>query len=552
MKRKTLLALLLMSIVNTLLALTFTVTVPDGTNACYIAGTFNGWNTGSHAMTKIADNQYQIEIETSTTGLQYKYCSGPGWEYVEKNASGGDISDRTYNANDVVAKWAAVYNPVLIPGDITITANVPADTPDGEVYVVGSFLVPSWDPAEAIKMTKLSNTQYQVVIPNVTVIQYKLLCGKSWENEELEADGSQVQNRTASVSSPNVTITVARWKNTGAVAQDIISHTFSSFAPLQGSRRILIYLPPDYETATEKRYPVLYMHDAQNVLETGPFGTWDVKNTLNAMYAAGKNVGIVVAIDNSAGRMSEYTPFPNASNAPNPKGNEYLQAIIDNVIPYINSNYRTLSDRENTGICGSSLGGLISYYAALKEQNTFGLIAPMSPSFWYCKNDLSNYVDNWSGSYKDKTRMYFICGDNEGSSSMVPDMQQFYNKTIQKGFATENLKYEVVSGAGHNEGSWKAQFGRVYEFLFDIPMTSGVKDIQNSDNDIQISIDKNSIGISNLSNELFSFSLFDVTGKQLTSKISKKSFSINALQKGVYIAKLNIANKEYSQKIIIP
>lgn len=534
-------------------ALTFTVTVPEGTNAVYIAGSFNGWNPSSHQMTKIAENKYQIEVETSSAGLKYKYCSGPGWQYVEKTSSSGEVADRSYNANDNVAKWAAVYNPTLIPGNITITANVPANTPDGEVYIAGSFTDPTWDPAFALKMAKVSSTQYQITVPNVTVIQYKLLCGRSWDNEELTADGEPVEDRSATITSPNVTITVAQWKSVGGSgSSDVISHTFSSFAPLQGSRRVLIYLPPDYESNPEKHYPVLYMHDAQNVLETGPYGTWDVKKTLNSMHSSGKRIGIVVAIDNGAGRLKEYTPFGNSSYEGGvAEGDEYLTAIKNVVMPYINANYRTLTDRENTGIMGSSMGGLISYYAALKEHDTFGLIAPMSPSFWFCKNDLSTYVDSWSGSNKERTKFYFICGGNEGEPSMVPDMQQFYNKTKQIGFLESNMMYEVVNEAVHNEASWAAQFGRVYEFLYENPI-SKVENPNNFAEKIQISVNKSSLNIANLAAELIDFTLFDIAGKQIMKKTADTSFTISSLEKGVYVAKLNSANQEYSQKVIIP
>ena len=89
-------------------SVTYTVTVPTGTNACYIVGEMTGW--GFTAMTKVNDTQYTITIANATTSQKYKYCSGPGWGYVEKDAKGNEIGDRTYSANDVVANWASVYN----------------------------------------------------------------------------------------------------------------------------------------------------------------------------------------------------------------------------------------------------------------------------------------------------------------------------------------------------------------------------------------------------------------------------------------------------------
>ena len=89
--------------------LVYNVTVPAGTYACYIAGEMSGWSQTE--MTKVDDTHYTIAIAGATTAMKYKYCSGPAWEYVEKSATGEELADRTYSANDVVAKWLAVYNP---------------------------------------------------------------------------------------------------------------------------------------------------------------------------------------------------------------------------------------------------------------------------------------------------------------------------------------------------------------------------------------------------------------------------------------------------------
>ncbi len=141
-------------------ALTYNVTVPTGTKACYIAGEMNGWSQVE--MTKVDDTHYTIDVVDATDAMKYKYCSGPGWAYVEKTASGDEVADRTYSAADVVEAWASVYDPTNVPDpgetkDITVKAKVPAEwtnqitawvwptggegtevvpTQDGEWYVV--------------------------------------------------------------------------------------------------------------------------------------------------------------------------------------------------------------------------------------------------------------------------------------------------------------------------------------------------------------------------------------------------------------------------------
>ena len=231
-------------------------------------------------------------------------------------------------------------------------------------------------------------------------------------------------------------------------------------------RRIWVYLPPNYEKDSTKHYPVCYMHDGQNVFENGGYGSWSIHKMLNARALEGKEVGIVVAIDNTSKRLGEYTPFANTQYDSIALGDAYLEAIVNHIIPYINTHYRTVTDREHTMLCGSSLGGLISYYGGFKADSVFGRIGAISPSFWYCKTDLENYISTTSSRYPHTTKIYFICGDSE-SQSTVDNMQEFYNATLIKGISAEAMKFEVVTGGKHNEACWSKQIQHVYDFLFE-------------------------------------------------------------------------------------
>ena len=132
--------------------LVYSVTVPAGTNACYIAGEMNGW---SHTeMNKVDDTHYTLEIVGATQSMKYKYCSGPAWDYVEKSATGDELQDRTYSANDVVASWAAVYDP---------NGTTPTPNPDATYYVTGSAELVGADKAwneTAIAMTKNADNTF--------------------------------------------------------------------------------------------------------------------------------------------------------------------------------------------------------------------------------------------------------------------------------------------------------------------------------------------------------------------------------------------------------
>ena len=178
---------------------TYNVTVPAGTNACYIAGEMNAW---SHTeMTKVDETHYTITIAEATTAMKYKYCSGPGWDYVEKDANGEEIADRTYSENDVVATWLAVYNPSgEEPGEdpveptvgVTYNVTVPAGT--NACYIAGEMN--AWSHTE---MTKVDETHYTITIAEATTaMKYKYCSGPGWDYVEKDANGEEIADRTYS------------------------------------------------------------------------------------------------------------------------------------------------------------------------------------------------------------------------------------------------------------------------------------------------------------------------------------------------------------------
>src|SRR5438067_8253158 len=141
---------------------------------------------------------------------------------------------------------------------------------------------------------------------------------------------------------------------------------------LDNERDILVYLPPSYASG-DKRYPVIYMHDGQNLFDpnTSFAGEWEVDQTLEKAARDGVEA-IVVGIPNMGPqRCDEYSPFVDAK-AGGGKGDAYIAFITDTLRPLINDDFRTLTERENTGIAGSSLGGLISLYGFFRARETFG------------------------------------------------------------------------------------------------------------------------------------------------------------------------------------
>ena len=175
--------------------LTYNVTVPAGTNACYIAGEMNSW---SHVeMTKVSDTHYKLEIAGATQAMKYKYCSGPDWAYVEKTATGEELQDRTYTANDVVAAWAAVYDP-----NGTDPNPNPNPDPDAAYYVTGNAELVGADNAwseMAIAMTKSADNIFTHTFSDLTagVIYRMKITNGTWEKNW---GYSAVQNAHAGVT----------------------------------------------------------------------------------------------------------------------------------------------------------------------------------------------------------------------------------------------------------------------------------------------------------------------------------------------------------------
>ena len=184
------------------LGLTYNVTVPAGTNACYIAGEMNGWS--QQEMTKVDDTHYTITIVGATTAMKYKYCSGPAWDYEELNADGSPVADRTHSENDVVAKWKKVYNP-----NPTVD---PEPDPTYDYYVVGTFN--SWaNPDPDHGMTLVGDVYKATVTLNVGANMLKVTNG-TWDNAKgFDAMGAEYEEVSNDTKDGNILITLSEGKD---------------------------------------------------------------------------------------------------------------------------------------------------------------------------------------------------------------------------------------------------------------------------------------------------------------------------------------------------
>jgi len=237
--------------------------------------------------------------------------------------------------------------------------------------------------------------------------------------------------------------------------------TFTVEAPqLKTSRKIWLYLPKNYATST-KKYPVIYMHDAQNLFDakTSFMGEWNIDEKLDSLNAQ----VIVVGIENGGDkRIEELTPYAHAKHGGG-KADDYLDFIVKTLKPQIDQKYRTKTNAKNTTIFGSSLGGLVSYYALLKYPEVFGKAGVFSPSFWFNRKEIFELTEKTS---KLKSKIYFLCGDSEGDDDMISDLNNMEKLINTKRCYCKNLnKKVIVKGGKHNEKLWRDGFVKAYLWL---------------------------------------------------------------------------------------
>lgn len=238
---------------------------------------------------------------------------------------------------------------------------------------------------------------------------------------------------------------------------------------LRNQRDLIVYLPPGYDDQPQRQFPVLYLHDGQNLFDGStsfiPGMDWHVGQTADYFIAEGRVAPLIIVGIYNAGkqRLGEYTP----TRAPKLGGgsaNRYAKFLLEEVQPMVKGNYRVLGSAENTGIGGSSLGGLVSLYLGLRQPQIFGKIAALSPSVWWNQRVILRFAE--SVPVGPLPRIWLDIGTREGPR-IVDDVERFRDILLHKGWQLgRDLAYQRVEGAEHNEAAWAARVGPFLEFLF--------------------------------------------------------------------------------------
>lgn len=365
---------------------------------------------------------------------------------------------------------------------VIIRAQVPSNTV-GTVYLTGNRPeLGNWQPS-GLAMTGTNQERMATLrLPAGTQLEYKFTLG-SWEREGLGPSGTIMPNHRLSVEGDKeATVFISDfkkdsadyledWKGSGVLGRleywkDVTSKYLST------PRHVEIWLPPDYDAASTNRYPVLYMHDGQNLFDPRIANTgvdWGVDEAVVRGIKAGKLPPmIVVGVWCTSQRLREYSPGQLGTN--------YARFLIEELMPKVNQQFRTRTGPQHTAVMGSSMGGLISFWLCWRHPEVFGRGACLSSALMWHDRLLSSEAKDepWlmkeiaaSAEFPRGPRLYFDYGTREGYGAFEPlheKLRAWLNAQDWKDGS--DFVIRKIEGAEHNEAAWRKRLDEPLEFLF--------------------------------------------------------------------------------------
>ena len=248
-------------------------------------------------------------------------------------------------------------------------------------------------------------------------------------------------------------------------------HKAFSSSHLERERDVIVYLPPDYDERPEHAYPVLYLHDGQNLFDGRTSfvkdRTWQVREQADAAIESGQiEPLLIVGIYNTGDRrIAEYTHDRDRKSGGG-EADAYGRFITSELVPFIADRYRVRQDRESTGLGGSSLGGLVSLYLGLRYPQIFGKLALLSPSVWWNHKSILGYLNEHAPQIWDRPKIWLDVGDREGQRTLR-DAEHLARRLKANGWRPgETMYFEKVHDGTHDEASWAARVTPMLRFLF--------------------------------------------------------------------------------------
>jgi predicted alpha/beta superfamily hydrolase len=367
--------------------------------------------------------------------------------------------------------------------ELVVHVRVPDDTPvDARVYLAGSHpAVGEWRPDGAPLVRQADGRHVlRLRLPRGIRLDYKYTLG-TWERVEKGLGGIERPNRVFEARSgedrtDEVLCWAAKSPRKSSLTGNIRRIENVRAARLPYARDVWVYLPPQYEREPERRFPVVYLQDGQNVFDvsTSAFGSeWRADDLAERLIRQGTiSPVILVAVANSPDRLDEYTGSRDARFERGGKGQDYAHFLIEELKPRIDRDYRTLSESRNTAIVGSSLGGLISLEIARLYPDRVGAVAALSPALGWDEErllrELSERPESLGG-----IPIWIDMGTFEGSESErearsnphVERVVRLGRALLQNRQDRSTLEVRVIEDGRHDEASWSARFGEVLIFL---------------------------------------------------------------------------------------
>lgn len=456
-----------------------------------------------------------------------------------------------------------IYQFVFAQLTIRLT-EVPANTPmEDNIHIAGDFQ--GWEPgADEYILENNGDGTYEIELdlPDGQIL-FKFTRG-SWPMVEGDENGGEIGNRVYNFAggTDQIELEVLSWKDlagggggSGTAAENVHILDNDFYIPqLDRNRRIWIYLPPDYETSS-KHYPVMYMHDGQNLfdVQTSFSGEWEVDESLNQLFADGDYGCIVIGIENGGAlRIDELSPWYNSDYDAGGEGGQYVDFIVETLKPYVDSNYRTLPGREFTVLFGSSLGGLISQYGIIEHQDVIGKAGVFSPAFWF--NNPEVYDHSANTEKMGDLKIYMLAGYPEGSGSVVEDVNQMESVLFDNGFENWEFNKAFHADGQHAEWYWAREFPWAYLWLFDGLEISSASEAESTRIKVYPNPADSIVKFENLP-ELKRpvLRIYDLSGKLLKKeKITDDSIDVSDLEPGVYVLDLRAKHRfNFTQKLMI-
>ncbi len=255
-----------------------------------------------------------------------------------------------------------------------------------------------------------------------------------------------------------------------------IDYARKTFKYEDGEKDVYIWTPEDYDAKSKEKYSVIYMPDGQNMFERSSttYGSWGVAESVTAMMSQSDNRAIIVGIDDStSNRDSELTPDIgelqwSGESYKNGTGEYYANFVMKKVVPYVEKNYNVYTDREHTAVCGSSSGGIESFYIGMQNADKFGYIGALSPAFGLFSDDVWKAYLSEKKFGENTPFVYIYCGNADDlEKSLYPFAKSMQDNLASVSYPADKVVFEEYDEGLHNERYWRAIFPEFLKYMFE-------------------------------------------------------------------------------------